>query len=304
MAFIFSADNLRKLLRVNSYEFSQANYLVFGIRGASASGTFDTFSDAHSIQPAALDYKTPQCLIGIWKPVENQIALFPGSTVPNLHYIKGQVEGRAKSNCMMTGYYQYYEKGYHNPGPNHAHQALRLATNVVLRRSYDDYQFTNTDVIEVGNPNDNIHAAYSDAVTGGYSSAGCQVIVGQPECKGRTGKQNTLYWRKFHDAIYGTSQHRFAYALFRCADASIVSTQGASLMQGRLRFGSQGSAVLELQQALAQKGLFYTNQDGAFGKNTLQAVLAFQTQQFSANDADGVVGSQTAAALGLTLPMI
>ena len=306
MPTTFSADHLRKLLRVNSYPFAETAHILFGIRGASAAGAkCEEFRDAHLIEQTDVNYQAARCLIGIWNPVQNQIALFPGSTVPHLKYIKRNVEGKAKSNCMMSGYYSHYEKGFHNPNPSHAHQALRLATNIMYRRSFNDFTFTNTDPVEVGNPNDNLHAAYTDTLAGAYSSAGCQVIVGQPKCRARGAASNAGYWKKFYDIVYNdTSQHRFAYALFRFTDAAAASAGGAGLMEGRLRFGSQGSAVLALQNALESKDFFFTNKDGAFGKNTLQAVLAYQTKQFGAKEADGVVGPGTAAALGFALPMI
>ena len=305
MPTTFSADHLRKLLRVNSYPFAETAHILFGIRGASAaSSKCEEFRDAHLIEQTDVNYQAARCLIGIWNPVQNKIALFPGSTVPHLKYIKRNVEGKAKSNCMMSGYYSHYEKGFHNPNPGHAHQALRLATNIMYRRSFNDFTFSNADPVEVGNPNDNLHAAYSDTGAA-YSSAGCQVVVGQPRCRDRGAAGNTGPWKRFFDIIYrDTPQQRFAYALFRYADAAAVAAGGGGLMEARLRFGSQGSAVLALQTALEKEGSFFTNKDGAFGKNTLQAVLAYQTKQFGAQEADGVVGHGTATALGLTLPMI
>jgi hypothetical protein len=234
----------------------------------------------------------------------NTIALFPASTVPNKTLMRKQVLQTAKANAMMSGYYSYYQKGIHNPNKAHAHQALRLATNIMLRRSYDDLEFTNTDPVEVGNPNDNLHAAYCSSAAGPYSSAGCQVIVGQPKCQGRNNQPNTLYWKKFYDIIYQTSQQKFDYALFRFADAAAVASQGTAPMQARLRFGSQGNVVLDLQSKLEALGHFYTNKDGDFGRNTLKAVLEYQTKQFGADEADGVVGNNTAATLGLSLPLI
>ena len=273
---------------------------------------FTEFTSVKSIEESEVDYKTCKCLLGIWNPVADKIALFPGSTVPNLLYIKRQAAGVANANCMMSGYYNYYENGYHNPSVAHAHEALRLATNIVLRRSYDDLDFTGTDTIEVGNPHDNIHAAYIDGPDGAFSSAGCQVIVGQPKCVARGAKGNTVYWKVFHDIIYEIDQQRFAYALLRFADGEAAVAQTGQPMQARLRFGSQGATVLALQQALAtasvaanaQQHYFCTNQDGAFGKNTLQAVLAFQTDTFGATNADGVVGPKTAQSLGILLPML
>ena len=305
-AINFSSDNLRKLLRVNSYPFSETSYMVFGIRGASPVGTgFDSFKFSHNIEKTEPNFINPRCIIGVWNPIENKIAMFPGSTVPNLNYIKKHLATTARANCIMTGYYSCYEKGFHNPSPNSAHQALRLATNIMLRRTNNDLVFTNTDVVEVGNPNDNIHAAYCNDRSGNYSSAGCQVIVGQPKCKGRQNKPNTSYWKSFYDIIYNdTPQTRFDYALFRSVDAEAVSANGDALMNARLRFGSKGNLVLTLQERLAANGFFHTNKDADFGKNTLMGVLDFQKKEFGANEAEGVVGNVTAGKLGFELPQI
>ena len=315
MASSFSSANLRKLLQVNFYQFSQKDHIVFCIRGASADvkpGHAD-FKDSYDITESTLNYETCNCLIGIWNPVKDKIALFSGSTVPNLRYIKKQAQGVARANCMMSGYYDYYAKGFHSPkAVANAHEGLRQATNIVLRRSYNDFVFTNADTIEVGNPHDNIHAAYISDLKGNYSSAGCQVVAGQPKCAARGDQPNTLYWKAFYDAVHGLDQQRFPYALFRFADVEAIATHGNQPMEARLRFGSQGAPVLALQQALAStkttnnpnQAYFFTNQDGAFGKNTLRAVLDFQTDAFTAANADGVVGPKTAQALGITLPCI
>lgn len=306
-SFTFSSDNLRKLLRLNFYNFSEIDFLVFGIRGARPEGTdFSTFRNSHSLEKVEVDYTRANCCIGIWNPVENKIALFPGSTVPNLTYIRKHKEGIAKANCMMTGFYSFYEKGYHYPSEKNAHQALRLATNIFLRRSTNDLIFGNDDTVEVANPSDNIHAAYCSDVNGAYNSAGCQVIIGLPKCKSRgLNSQNTSYWKAFYDVVYGrTSQQKFDYVLLRSVDAEVVSLNGNNPMQARLRFGSKGNVVLNLQAKLAGKGYFHTNQDGDFGRNTLRAVLEYQTAVFGLAEADGVVGNGTAASLGLQLPVL
>jgi hypothetical protein len=304
-AISFTSDNLRKLLRVNSYPFNESKMMVFGIRGARPVGTgFDSFKQSQQIEKTDLNYVNPRCTIGIWNPVENKIALFPASTVPNISYIKKHVQKIARANCIMTGFYSFYEKGFHNPSPRSAHQALRLATNIMMRRSNNDFVFTNDDPVEVGNPHDNIHAAYCSDVSGNYNSAGCQVIVGQPKCKARPGKDNTAFWKTFHDIIYSVPQTNFDYALFRYIDAEAVNLNGDTLMNARLRFGSKGNLVLMLQEKLAARGLFNTNKDGDFGKNTLMAVLEFQKKEFGINEADGVVGNTTAGKLGFSLPQI
>jgi hypothetical protein len=303
----FTSAHLKKLLQLNFYNFSENKFMVFGIRGALPAGLeFSILKEAHTIEASEPNYLTPHCCIGIWNPTDGKIALFPGSTVPNLKYIKKQQQGLARANCMMSGYYSYYEKGFHYPRPESAHKALRLATNIALRRSTDDLNYSNTDPVEVGNPSDNIHAAYCNEINGGYSSAGCQVIVGQPKCAARgTNSENTAYWKSFYDIIYGQAdQLKFDYALFRFADAEAVALYSAHPMQTRLRFGSKGNTVTSLQQKLTAAGYYHTSIDGDFGRNTLRAVLEYQTAKFGLAEADGVVGNKTGGGLGLVLPMI
>ena len=65
-----------------------------------------------------------------------------------------------------------------------------------------------------------------------------------------------------------------------------------------LRQGSTGPDVVLLQDALRAHGHDPGNSDGSFGPGTLAAVIAFQSSQGMV--ADGVVGPNTAGALGLT----
>jgi peptidoglycan L-alanyl-D-glutamate endopeptidase CwlK len=65
-----------------------------------------------------------------------------------------------------------------------------------------------------------------------------------------------------------------------------------------LKIGSSGPEVAALQAALARHGFDPDGADGSFGPGTESAVKAFQSQ--AGLVADGVVGPQTAAALGLT----
>ena len=67
-----------------------------------------------------------------------------------------------------------------------------------------------------------------------------------------------------------------------------------------LRLGSSGPAVIKLQQQLLRKGFNPGAIDGDFGENTQTAVINFQRSSgFSAEGIDGIVGTQTRAALGL-----
>ena len=67
-----------------------------------------------------------------------------------------------------------------------------------------------------------------------------------------------------------------------------------------LQRGSSGPAVTDLQNKLRENGFDPGPSDGSFGPGTVRALQAFQ--QSKGLTADGVLGAQTAAALGLTLP--
>ena len=69
-------------------------------------------------------------------------------------------------------------------------------------------------------------------------------------------------------------------------------------MSAMLKLNSSGPDVTALQQALQKAGFNPGAIDGSFGAGTEAAVLAFQRSQGIA--ADGVVGPNTATALGLT----
>ena len=66
-----------------------------------------------------------------------------------------------------------------------------------------------------------------------------------------------------------------------------------------LKKGSRGDEVVTLQKKLKQWGYYDGAVDGIFGSGTEKAVQYFQRK--NGLTADGVVGSKTAAALGMTL---
>ena len=66
-----------------------------------------------------------------------------------------------------------------------------------------------------------------------------------------------------------------------------------------LKKGSQGDEVVTLQKKLKQWGYYSGAVDGIFGSGTQKAVEYFQRK--NGLTADGVVGTKTAAALGMTL---
>lgn len=64
------------------------------------------------------------------------------------------------------------------------------------------------------------------------------------------------------------------------------------------KVGSRGDEVTRIQTKLQELGLYTGNVDGIFGSNTQNAVKQFQRN--NGLDADGIVGSKTLAALGLS----
>ena len=84
-----------------------------------------------------------------------------------------------------------------------------------------------------------------------------------------------------------------AIVLVVCLCSSIVAQAAA------LRVGSRGDAVIQLQTKLQRWGYYDGAVDGIFGSGTQRAVIAFQKK--NGLTADGIVGTQTAQALGMNL---
>lgn len=71
------------------------------------------------------------------------------------------------------------------------------------------------------------------------------------------------------------------------------------VMAGSVGYGARGDDVIKIQKRLKQWGYYNGSIDGIFGSGTLAAVKAFQRKNGLV--VDGIVGSKTAAALGITL---
>lgn len=69
--------------------------------------------------------------------------------------------------------------------------------------------------------------------------------------------------------------------------------------QGAVGWGDRGGDVSKIQQRLKQYGYYSGAVDGIFGQSTYDAVVWFQRK--NGLKQDGVVGSATAAALGISL---
>jgi murein L,D-transpeptidase YcbB/YkuD len=301
MSFIISDKSLHRICEVNGFEVRKNEMVFLGLRGMLPENPEDQkFKAEHKVQLADVNYTNPRCTLGQWLPRDKQFALFPGSTVPHIKYVRESVARNGEgANQLMTGYYADYRKGVHKPGSETGHDAFRQISYHPVRRTADDLDFDNDDRVEFQNPNDNIHAAWCMGVNATqYASAGCQVIVGYPQCQRRA--QATGPWKDFKKNAYDLSQKSFGYFLLDGREAKRVVSAGAAKVSARLRFGSKGELVKKLQKALQGKGFYEGNIDGDFGSRTLRAVLQFQTAAFGEDADDGIVGPQTAAALKLS----
>lgn len=89
---------------------------------------------------------------------------------------------------------------------------------------------------------------------------------------------------------------RFAGIFFAVIFLLAVTTARA---QAAVAWGSRGDDVYRVQAKLAQYGYYSGALDGVFGQETYDAVVWFQRR--NSLTPDGVVGSATAAALGIRL---
>jgi hypothetical protein len=218
------------------------------------------------------------------------------------HVEESRPQGGAGTNQLLTGCYADYRKGVHKEGTQTAHDAFRQSNELPVQRTVDDLDFDADDRVEFGRPFDNLHAAWSQGISHpDYASAGCQVVVGFPKCTKRGDQPATGAWKVFQENVYALAQDSFSYVLLTGFEAE-RTVHATTTPAPRLRYGSKGVLVTRVQTALKQRGHYQGVIDDDFGSGTLRAVLAFQTAQFGPRGDDGIVGKQTAAALGIEWP--
>jgi hypothetical protein len=300
--FKLSIDHLELLFRLNEFPIGNAAMTFVGLRGCLPARPFDqTHGAQHELQPASVDYLHPRCTLIQWEHRVRRFAVFPGSTVPHRRsVVDAQKRGGTGANQMMTGYFTDYRKGWHRKGMPTGHEAWRQNLPRPIRRTTDDPEYDELDRLEIANPADNLHAAWCAGIRDGFSSAGCQVVVGYPACVRRGSAPATGPWKIFKDRGYASRQTEFHYALFLGTDAMRLVASGPAGLE-RVRYGSFGARAKLVQQALMAEGFYEGCLDGRFASESLRALLAFQTAKFGIRGGDGVCGPKTARALGVKL---
>jgi hypothetical protein len=301
--FELKEEHLRRLWSLNQFPVPTDQWVLFGLRGCLPVNDGDhTFRAGHLVKSADPDYVHPRCTLGQWRP-DGTFAIFPASTVPHHRHVKeSSTKKGTGSNQLMTGFYNDYRKGKHKAGSATGHDAFRQNNKLPVRRTVDDLDFDADDRVEFEQPFDNLHSGWCPGVDhDSYASAGCQVVVGFPQCTKRENKPDIGPWKTFKENAYAIAQNSFCYALLTGRDAERV-VHATTPLPPRLQYGSKGLLVTLVQQGLRAKGFYEGNLDDDFGIRTLRAVLAFQTAEFGPSADDGIVGPQTASALGLEWP--
>ena len=269
------------------------------LRGAIPVDDGPDFRENHVICLMEVDYRSPRCVIAQWTPAEGRYAVFPGSTVHHVSYVDAGIG----TNLMLPGRFEY-RRGTHRANMPTAHEAFRQISDAPILRHADGTANHYAASIQHYNPPNNLHAGWAMGVDyPWYGSAGCQVVVGFPQCPRRDDAPNVGPWKRFKDNAYATDQDVFAYILLNGRDALRAARRGDAAPK-RLQFGSAGEPVARLQEQHTRLALYSGQVDGQLGVATHRAVLAFQEESFRPytdrpGAVDGVVGAITAEALGL-----
>lgn len=298
-------DLLLKLCQKSSYMIEHDPIVFFGVRGMLPIDVAGTgFAASQKLQSAPIDHRFMRCTLGQWLPAKAELAVVPGSTVPHIRNIEKWLgRGGTKTNMLMLGKY-LYAKGRHKNGKTGQHRAFRQATFFPVWRTSDDLDYQLDDILDNdgGMVWDNLHcAANNNLDIANFGSAGCQVVAG---VAGKPDSDELGPWKVFIDHAYsgpGKDQQKFDYVLISGFELARLAEMPDGKQIRTCRFGSVGLYVQRLQQGLASKGYPGFDapdaSDGIFGRNTLEALVAFQRNTFG--QADGVAGPQTASALGI-----
>lgn len=221
-AFNLTPSVLQQICENNGFRPArprEAPFVLFGIRGATAPIVPADWTTSVEIRLAQPDHFTPKCLIGIWYRGADRPAslrLFPGSTVPNALYMSKQVRDAGdQSNLMPTGFHQF-AVGHHDQlqGAFRQHSMYpthRLPYKLSEQPWRNDLCFTNevtpfsrphlAGPIEIKTVDVNLHPARAPESSLEFSSAGCQVVVGDQIILQEVANQRaTGYWNDFRKA--------------------------------------------------------------------------------------------------------
>jgi hypothetical protein len=306
--FDFSGTDLEALIDYNSFSVSEGqDEVLFGLRGCRIiEDSTPGFTGSVTLQetiPNHIDYRD---VLGVWRQSTGEISVFEGSTVPNWYYMCIQVEiGGHESNMLPTGRYIYQVDTHRD-----IEGVFRSEQEVVVLRSNDDLVYETTDDWEEWVPLDNIHPGGCPGEM--YSSAGCQTIPGTfgTGCEGFYTEETDTHlgtWGSFRSSAgldpennRDRWEEQYIYILLTCREARLTSQGEDPESLIRLRFGSIGENVLQLQVALLELGYNPGPLDGIMGPKTVSALIEWQ-RSIQNGQADGILTPVMANILGFEL---
>lgn len=298
--FAIGHKALDRLFRASEFALPAEAAVLFGLRGALPTNAFDPeLRDERNLELGVVDNVHPRCAIGVWDTKSKTVAVFPGSTVPFIASIQQGLPKQGQGTNQVMESYVAYVPGKHpgNKGPAFQYPAFIQSGDFPHRRTADDLDFDQDDAVFVAFPGDNLHAAFSEGPGQKFfSSFGCQVVCGFPK-RSHGNIQDMGMWPRFRDLAMGFRQKSYRYALVQGREAQVAATTPAGALAAKLYYGSRGSLTEKVQKALKANGFPAIGVDGDFGRGTLTAVVAFQKR--SGLDGDGIVGQNTADALGI-----
>lgn|GEM_PF-1431161 len=300
MSFELTHKLMLSICARNFFPIPEDRMVFFGLRGCLPVDPEDhSFLASRTLKLAEVNYQNPRCTLGQWIPANKVLAVYPGSTCPNEALVaSAKSRGGQGANQLLTGYYAFV-KGMHRADSGSGHQAFRQEETRVVLRNADDMDFDFQDTADPGMQADNLHCGFSSGVNSGYSSAGCQVVVGFPNRNdGRSTESGP--WAFFRQMAYNLDQASFRYVLLNGSEVETMAADPDLVRSALVRFGSQGEVVRSLQKRLRDLGLISFVPDAACGPNTQLAIIRFQVERMGAENADGIVGPNTATQLGIT----
>ena len=112
MAFSFHSKHLARLCKQNAFAIPDDKMIFFGLRGCLPINPNDHAEAAsRDLRVVEVDSTHPRCTIGQWKPGDEKLAVFPGSTTPHKNFT---AQGPNSANQIFTGLHDY-KTGVHMP---------------------------------------------------------------------------------------------------------------------------------------------------------------------------------------------
>ena len=308
-SFQLSGRVLAVLAAANRFSLPASGRVLFGLRGCRIAGADD--GEFHALVELAEDvpdHRECRCVIGVWDRDVDQVAVFRGSTVPQQGFM------RRKANMMLTGVYDYvvgtHREEFHG-------WLLESGTKIVLR-SRGDLTYTTSDKFDRCAPGDHLHPSFSPG-SAEFASAGGLTVRGTASRQRdgtdlhRDPDDHTPGWASFRDRLgLGRDQsrpsddgHRYRMLLLTGREAHVVARERTAASLVRLRSGSRGSEVGQLQQFLARtrdadgKPYYEGTIDDEFGPRCARAWVRWQRD--TSGTADAIVSPDDAIEMGFRL---